>query len=124
MLSPPDPDDWQFEDWASDRVVDQAFELLTLRGLCAADFAGGPQSSPDGEVGPADLASLLANWGPAPKCAPPFFRYKVMDFNTDEDVGPFDLAQLLALWGPCPCYVDADCPSDVCLEVGDCEPLE
>lgn len=48
----------------------------------------------DGGVGPADLAQLLASWGPCPGCP--------MDFNDDGEVGPFDLAQLLAAWGLCP----------------------
>ena len=48
----------------------------------------------DGEVGAADLASLLASWGPCPGCP--------ADLNGDAEVGPFDLATLLAAWGPCP----------------------
>lgn len=55
---------------------------------CPADLDG------DGEVGPFDLATLLAAWGPCPACSP--------DFDSDGEVGPFDLATLLAAWGPCP----------------------
>ena len=55
---------------------------------CPADLDG------DGMVGPADLAILLAAWGPVPTPDPP-------DFDGDGDVGPFDLATLLANWGPC-----------------------
>ena len=58
---------------------------------CPADLNG------DGEVGPADLAGLLASWGPCanPDDCPP-------DLNGDGEIGPFDLANLLATWGPCP----------------------
>ncbi len=48
----------------------------------------------DGDVGPADLATLLAAWGPNPGSP--------ADFNGNDDVGPEDLAKLLAQWGPCP----------------------
>ena len=59
---------------------------------CLADLSG------DDDVGPADLAMLLASWGPYEPC-PPFVP---ADLNQDCDVGPADLAQLLASWGPCP----------------------
>ncbi len=54
---------------------------------CPADLNG------DGDVGPADLASLLASWGPCADCP--------ADLNGDGEVGPFDLATLLGAWGPC-----------------------
>ncbi len=54
---------------------------------CLADLDG------SGDVGPADLAMLLATWGPCPGCP--------ADLNGDDTVGPFDLAQLLTAWGPC-----------------------
>lgn len=57
---------------------------------CPADL------NSDGEVGPADLAGLLASWGP---CANP--DDCPADLNGDDEVGPFDLATLLAAWGPC-----------------------
>jgi hypothetical protein len=44
----------------------------------------------DGVVGPADLAELLAQWGPCVDCA--------ADLTGDGVVGPADLAQLLAAW--------------------------
>lgn len=75
---------------------EQEVELTSLRiagqltisaNLCPADLNG------DGMVGPADLASLLAAWGPNPG--------HPADFNFDGIVGPADLAQLLAAWGPC-----------------------
>jgi hypothetical protein len=47
----------------------------------------------DGDVDPADLAQLLATWGP---CAVP--SSCPADLNGDGSVGPFDLAQLLANW--------------------------
>lgn len=55
---------------------------------CQTDVSG------DGEVGPADLAQLLASWGPCPGCP--------ADFNGDGSVGPGDLAVLLGAWGLCP----------------------
>jgi hypothetical protein len=55
---------------------------------CPGDLSG------DDAVGPADLAQLLAAWGPNPGSP--------ADFNGDGVVGPADLAQLLAAWGPCP----------------------
>ena len=54
---------------------------------CPADFNG------DGLVNAADLADLLADWGPCPGCA--------ADFNGDGQVNAADLADLLATWGPC-----------------------
>ncbi|MCA9283703.1 MAG: hypothetical protein KDA22_00705 [Phycisphaerales bacterium] len=48
----------------------------------------------DGVVNPADLAILLAAWGPSPPPNP-------ADINGDGVVGPADLAALLAAWGPC-----------------------
>ena len=54
---------------------------------CPTDVTG------DDEVGPADLANLLAAWGTDPACAP--------DFDDDNTVGPSDLAEILANWGPC-----------------------
>lgn len=52
---------------------------------------GNPDCNGDGTVGPADLAILLANWGPCVCC--------VADINEDGTVGPLDLAMLLANWG-------------------------
>jgi hypothetical protein len=45
----------------------------------------------DGEVGPGDLAQLLASWGQCAGCT--------ADLDHDGAVGPADLAQLLAHWG-------------------------
>ena len=47
----------------------------------------------DGSVGPADLASLLSQWGECPAKAP-----CLPDLNDDQVVGPADLAVLLANW--------------------------
>jgi hypothetical protein len=55
---------------------------------CPGDF------DDDGAVGPADLASLLAAWGP---CAGACLE----DLDLSGDVGPADLAAMLANWGPC-----------------------
>jgi hypothetical protein len=48
----------------------------------------------DGEVGLADLLSLLAAWGPNPG--------DPADFDSDGEVGLSDLLALLARWGACP----------------------
>ena len=48
----------------------------------------------DDAVGPADLAQLLATWGPCPK-----FSACPGDFDNDGNVGPADLADLLSQWG-------------------------
>ena len=61
-------------------------------GVLDSCEAGGDLNG-DGEVGPADLANLLAAWGTDPSGPP--------DFNDDNTVGPADLAALLALWGGC-----------------------
>lgn len=63
---------------------------LTVTAACPADLEG------DGEVGPLDLATLLAAWGrcPDPEDCP-------ADLNADGTVGPADLANLLAAWGSC-----------------------
>lgn len=49
----------------------------------------------DGSVGPFDLATLLAAWGP---CPDPLADCPA-DLNGDGTVGPADLAMLLASWG-------------------------
>ena len=54
---------------------------------CSADFDG------DGDVDAADLADLLAAWGPN-TCHP-------ADINGDHQVDSFDLGLLLSAWGPC-----------------------
>ncbi|MEE9128817.1 MAG: hypothetical protein V3T84_02280 [Phycisphaerales bacterium] len=48
----------------------------------------------DGNVGAADLLSLLVSWGPCKGCP--------ADFDGDGNVGASDLLALLANWGPCP----------------------
>ena len=53
---------------------------------CRADLNG------DGNVGAADLATLLSAWGTADPLA---------DLNGDGVVGAPDLAELLSSWGPC-----------------------
>ena len=45
-------------------------------------------------VGPADLAGLLAEWGPCKAGC-------TADLDEDGMVGPADLAVLLAAWGDC-----------------------
>jgi hypothetical protein len=56
---------------------------------------GTPDFDGDGDVDPADLATLLAGWGACggpPKPCP-------ADLDFSGDVGPADLAALLAVWG-------------------------
>jgi hypothetical protein len=55
---------------------------------CPGDFDG------DLLVGAADLAQLLALWGPCPAPCP-------ADLDGDGSVGPVDLATTLARWGSC-----------------------
>lgn len=49
-------------------------------------------------VNAADLAILLAAWGPVSSCPPSI----PPDLNQDCEVGPGDLGILLGAWGPCP----------------------
>lgn len=56
-------------------------------GNCAPDF------NDDGQVGPHDLAVLLANWGCSGSCPG--------DLNCDGAVEVMDLNMLLGNWGPC-----------------------
>jgi hypothetical protein len=69
--------------------IDPNFSNTTLSGPFAPTHPA--DLNCDGPVGPADLAQLLASWGPCANCA--------ADFNHDGNVGPFDLAQLLSNWG-------------------------
>ncbi len=65
-------------------------ECTTLICECPGDI------DDDGEVGPADLAALLADWntdGLLAVCS--------TDIDGDGNVGPADLATLLAAWGSC-----------------------
>ena len=66
-------------------------EWIVFAGDCDADL------DCDGNVGPFDLAQLLAAWGacPDPDDCP-------ADLNADGTVGPADLAQLLGSWGEFP----------------------
>jgi hypothetical protein len=72
---------------------------IACGGTCPADLSG------DGQVGPADLAFLLATWGPFPG--------EPEDLNDDGVVGPADLAILLAGWGGCPLAAPAN---DLCAD--------
>lgn len=63
--------------------------LFVFDAYCPADLTR------DDEVGPADLAVILANWGPVPP------GDTVADLNADGSVGPADLATVLDRWGPC-----------------------
>jgi len=70
----------------SDGVITDTVAIDKL-SICVADLDG------DNTVGGADLAALLADWGPggAPS-----------DLNSDGTVDGADLAALLASWGACP----------------------
>jgi len=48
----------------------------------------------DGRIGPADLAALLAAWGPASPLA------RFLDLDDDLEIGPADLDALLVAWDP------------------------
>ncbi|MCA9291071.1 MAG: hypothetical protein KDA25_08080, partial [Phycisphaerales bacterium] len=72
--------------------VDEAADLCGGGPVCECpgDIDG------DGNVCPADLAALLADWntgGSGSPCS--------TDIDGDGNVGPADLAMLLAAWGPC-----------------------
>ena len=72
----------------------EAVGNVTSDTLAIPDEACGPDLDGDGDVDAADLAELLADWGPCPGCA--------ADLDFDGDVDAADLAELLASWGPCP----------------------
>ena len=55
--------------------------------VCPSDLDG------DGAINAADLAQLLASWGPCGDCE--------ADFNGDGMIDAADLAQLLGAWGEC-----------------------
>ena len=69
-----------------------------LNGAFLIDFGGAPKCPWDiddtGNVGIADLLTLLDNWGRCEGCPG--------DFDGDGNVGIADLLELLANWGPCP----------------------
>jgi hypothetical protein len=66
--------------------IESGINGIQIRPLVQGDLTG------DGEVGPADLAQLLAAWG---RCN----GSCLADFTGDGQVGPADLAELLANWG-------------------------
>ncbi len=61
--------------------------IATVPPSCPEDFDG------DGDIDAADLAELLASWGPCLGCP--------ADFDNDGDVDSADLAELLSAWGQC-----------------------
>ena len=72
-------------------VVDMgAYEFQADAECCLADLDG------DGDIGAADLATLLGSWGP---CSPD--QDCPADLDADGEVAAFDLAILLGSWGPC-----------------------
>jgi hypothetical protein len=75
-------------DYLADTVSVLLNECFDSSEPCLADDNG------NGNVGPEDLAALLAVWGSDPGGPP--------DFDGNNNVGPEDLAQLLANWGACP----------------------
>ena len=65
-----------------------ANQHLVIESPQLADFDG------DGAIGPADLAVLLAAWGPV------MGADRRADMDNDGDVAASDLAALLASWTP------------------------
>ena len=83
-------DQWELHGKSAPVVMDMLELELGPIGTNPFDLTG------DGVVGPADLANLLAAWGPCskkPKTPCP------ADYDDDGSVGPADLASLLAAWG-------------------------
>ncbi len=72
-------------------VMSVGMSCVVSCGNCPTD------ANDDGQIGPFDLAALLAAWGPC-KAGDPC---ECLDANSDAVIGPFDLAALLAAWGPC-----------------------
>jgi hypothetical protein len=68
--------------------------VLFLDGAsaCPADF------DDSGDVGFADLLSIIAAWGPYEPCPP----YAAEDLDQNCIVGFSDVLALIAAWGPCP----------------------
>ncbi len=85
-----DPDTDGFDDGLNNSPLTFSAELDVniVASVCPPDFDG------DGDVNAADLAELLADWGPCPGCA--------ADFDDDGDVDAAELAELLSAWGACP----------------------
>jgi hypothetical protein len=73
--------------WGYNGNLQQAFLVRFISPSCAADL------DHNGDVGPADLAQLLSQWGPVAD--------DPADLNHDGLVNPADLAALLAAWGSC-----------------------
>jgi hypothetical protein len=73
--------------WAFENGRIRAWTILDAD--CPGDVDG------DGTVGPADMAALLAAWGPCPGEDCP------ADLDDDGHVSIADLITLLAVWGPC-----------------------
>jgi hypothetical protein len=71
--------------------IDDAGTWAAFNGFAPCECLG--DLTDDGNVNAADLAELLASWGPCSSCD--------ADLNVDGDVGPMDLAILLASWGRC-----------------------
>ncbi len=80
--------DYSFVTAKAQEVGPSGFTWFEHDVPCPADLDG------DGVVNAADLAILLAAWGPN--------AGHIADFNGDSVVNAADLAQLLAAWGPCP----------------------
>ena len=76
-------------------VVEAAVDGVSLFTLQCDDVETCPADlGDDGNVGPEDLADLLAAWGTNPGGPP--------DFDSSGSVGPEDLGELLSGWGACP----------------------
>ena len=81
----------RFIDGDDDGVAEVDMGAYEFQGgvPCPADLDG------DGDVDAADLAQLLAAWGPTEPCPP----FEAADLDQDCDVDAADLAELLSNWG-------------------------
>ncbi|NNF41745.1 MAG: hypothetical protein HKN62_01630 [Phycisphaerales bacterium] len=73
--------------WAPPPNSPYNFRVTLCSGFCPADLDG------SGDVGFADLLTILAAWGPCPGCP--------ADLDGSGDVGFTDLLSALAAWGAC-----------------------
>jgi hypothetical protein len=76
-------------------VVEAGIDDVRVFGVsCGVSSCPGDVSG-DGAIGPADVAEVIAGWGPAGSNAP-------ADLDGDGVVGASDLAIVIASWGDCP----------------------
>lgn len=86
------------------RIIDGDDDGLPVVDMGAYEYQPCPSDfNNDGDVGPADLAELLGDWGPCDEPCEPGDPGTTCasDLNGDCAVVAFDLAILLGSWGPC-----------------------